>query len=82
VTDEYARVIGQDDRPIGGLYATGNSTATVMGRHYLGPGASIANSMVFGYVAARHASMQLGAVAPNADGLARTLSRGGEDRVL
>ena len=27
-----------------GLYATGNSTATVMGRHYLGPGASIANT--------------------------------------
>ena len=26
-----------------------------MGRHYLGPGASIANSMVFGYLAARHA---------------------------
>ena len=26
-----------------------------MGRHYLGPGASIANSMVFGYIAARHA---------------------------
>ena len=44
------------DQPIAGLYATGNSTATVMGRHYLGPGASIANSMVFGYVAARHAA--------------------------
>jgi hypothetical protein len=27
-----------------------------MGRHYLGPGASIANSMVFGYLAARHAT--------------------------
>ena len=37
--------------PIDGLYATGNITATVMGRHYLGPGASIANSMVFGYLA-------------------------------
>ncbi len=56
LTDEHARVLGQDDRPIEGLYATGNSTATVMGRHYLGPGASIANTMVFGYVAARHAA--------------------------
>lgn len=56
VTDEHARVLDQDDRPIAGLYATGNSTATVMGRHYLGPGASIANTMVFGYVAARHAA--------------------------
>jgi 3-oxosteroid 1-dehydrogenase len=56
LTDEHARVLGQDDRPIPGLYATGNGTATVMGRHYLGPGASIANTMVFGYVAARHAT--------------------------
>mgnify|MGYP003408486366 CR=1 FL=1 len=56
VTDEHARVVDQDDQPIAGLYATGNITATVMGRHYLGPGASIANSMVFGYVAARHAA--------------------------
>ena len=56
LTDEHARVIGADDRPIEGLYATGNGTATVMGRHYLGPGASIANTMVFGYVAARHAA--------------------------
>jgi 3-oxosteroid 1-dehydrogenase len=56
LTDEHARVIGRDGRPIDGLYATGNGTATVMGRHYLGPGASIANTMVFGYVAARHAT--------------------------
>jgi 3-oxosteroid 1-dehydrogenase len=56
VTDDHARVLDQQHRPIGGLYATGNITATVMGRHYLGPGASIANTMVFGYLAARHAS--------------------------
>jgi 3-oxosteroid 1-dehydrogenase len=55
ITDEHARVIGDGDQPIPGLYATGNATATVMGRHYLGPGGSIANSMIFGYVAARHA---------------------------
>jgi 3-oxosteroid 1-dehydrogenase len=61
VTDEQARVLGEDGRPIEGLYATGNSTATVMGRHYLGPGASIANTMVFGYLAARHAAAQSGA---------------------
>jgi 3-oxosteroid 1-dehydrogenase len=62
VTDEHARVLDQDDRPIPGLYATGNSTATVMGRHYLGPGASIANTMVFGYLAARHAAAQEGSL--------------------
>jgi 3-oxosteroid 1-dehydrogenase len=56
LTNADAQVVGGDDRPILGLYATGNGTATVMGRHYLGPGASIANTMVFGYVAARHAT--------------------------
>jgi 3-oxosteroid 1-dehydrogenase len=56
LTDEHARVLDADDHPMPGLYATGNGTATVMGRHYLGPGASIANTMVFGYVAARHAT--------------------------
>ncbi len=56
VTNEHAQVVDREDRPIEGLYATGNGTATVMGRHYLGPGASIANTMVFGYVAARHAT--------------------------
>jgi 3-oxosteroid 1-dehydrogenase len=56
LTNADAQVIGQDDQPIEGLYATGNGTATVMGRHYLGPGASIANTMIFGYVAARHAT--------------------------
>jgi 3-oxosteroid 1-dehydrogenase len=61
VTNEHAQVVGHDDRPIDGLYATGNGTATVMGRHYLGPGASIANTMVFGYVAARHATGKHGA---------------------
>ena len=56
VTDSDARVLGEDGEPIPGLYAAGNITATVMGRHYLGAGASIANSMVFGFVAARHAA--------------------------
>jgi 3-oxosteroid 1-dehydrogenase len=56
VTDEHSRVLDDADQPIPGLYATGNITATVMGRKYLGAGASIANSMVFGYVAAQHAA--------------------------
>lgn len=58
ITDADARVLGDDDRPIPGLYAAGNITATVMGRHYLGAGASIANTMVFGYRAARHAAAE------------------------
>ena len=60
VTDEHGRVLDLNDGVIEGLYATGNGTATVMGRHYLGPGASIANTMVFGYLAARHATKTAG----------------------
>jgi 3-oxosteroid 1-dehydrogenase len=56
ITNEYAQVLDEHDRVIEGLYATGNTTATVMGRTYPGAGASIASSMVFGYVAARHAA--------------------------
>jgi 3-oxosteroid 1-dehydrogenase len=56
ITNEHAQVLDEDDCVIDGLYATGNITATVMGRNYLGAGGSIANTMVFGYVAARHAS--------------------------
>ena len=56
ITNEHAQVLDEHDRIIDGLYATGNITATVMGRTYLGAGGSIANTMVFGYVAARHAA--------------------------
>lgn len=59
ITDEYAQVLDQADKPIPGLYATGNMTATVMGRFYLGAGASIANTTTFGYIAAKHAAGQL-----------------------
>jgi 3-oxosteroid 1-dehydrogenase len=56
ITNERAQVLDEQDRVIDGLYATGNTTATVMGRTYPGAGASIASTMVFGYVAARHAA--------------------------
>lgn len=56
ITNEHAQVLNERDEVIEGLYATGNITATVMGRTYLGAGGSIANTMVFGYVAARHAA--------------------------
>lgn len=56
VTDEDARVLRADGSPIKGLFATGNSTASVMGRSYIGAGASIAAAFVFGYRAALYAS--------------------------
>src|SRR5262245_36530750 len=65
VTDEYARVVRTDGSVIQGLYATGVSTASVMGRNYPGPGSSVGPSFVWGYVAARHATAQ-------AESLART----------
>lgn len=56
VTDEHGRVLRADGSAIDGLYATGNSTASVMGRVYPGAGASIAASFVFAWLAAQHAS--------------------------
>jgi 3-oxosteroid 1-dehydrogenase len=58
VTDAHARVLRDDGSPIPGLYATGVSTASVMGRAYPGAGASVEPSFTWGYVAARHASGQ------------------------
>jgi 3-oxosteroid 1-dehydrogenase len=56
VTDEHARVLREDGAPIPGLYATGNTTATVMGHAYPGGGVSVGPSMTYGYLAARHAA--------------------------
>jgi 3-oxosteroid 1-dehydrogenase len=58
VTDEYARVLRKDGSVIAGLYATGVSTASVMGRAYPGAGSSVGPSFVWGYVAARHAGAE------------------------
>jgi 3-oxosteroid 1-dehydrogenase len=59
VTDEHGRVLREDGSVLPGLYATGNSTASVMGRCYPGAGASIGASFVFAWLAARHAAGQL-----------------------
>ncbi len=56
VTDEKSRVVRADGSVIEGLYATGVSTASVMGGIYPGAGASVGPSMTFGYVAAKHAA--------------------------
>ena len=56
LTDEHARVLREDSSVIAGLYATGNTSAAVMGRSYAGAGATIGPAMTFGYVAAQHIS--------------------------
>ena len=46
-------MLREDGEPIGCLYAAGNTTATVMGRTYPGPGGTIGPAMVFAYIAGR-----------------------------
>jgi 3-oxosteroid 1-dehydrogenase len=58
VTDEHARVLREDGSVIEGLYATGVSTASVMGTSYPGAGSSVGPSFVWGYVAAKSAASQ------------------------
>jgi 3-oxosteroid 1-dehydrogenase len=55
LTDAKARVIGEDGAPIGGLYAVGNNSASMMGESYPGAGSTLGPAMTFGYIAARDA---------------------------
>ena len=54
LTDEHARVVRESGEPIPGLYAAGNTTASVMGRTYPGPGSTIGPATTFAYIAMRH----------------------------
>ena len=58
VTDSSARVLREDGSVITGLYATGVSTASAMGRFYPGAGSSVGPALTWGYVAAKHATSQ------------------------
>ncbi|OBB17886.1 3-ketosteroid-delta-1-dehydrogenase [Mycolicibacterium elephantis] len=53
--DDRARVLREDGSVIDGLYAIGNTAANAFGASYPGAGATIAQGLVFGYIAARHA---------------------------
>lgn len=54
-TDDRARVLDQDGKPISGLYAVGNNAASAMGESYPGAGVTIGPALTFGYLAARDA---------------------------
>lgn len=56
LTNANAQVLREDGLPIGGLYAIGNTSASVMGTRYPGAGATLGPAMTFGYIAAHHLS--------------------------
>jgi 3-oxosteroid 1-dehydrogenase len=55
-TDEVGAVLDESGKRIPGLYAVGNTAATVMGEAYPGAGSTLAGGMTFGYLAAQHAA--------------------------
>lgn len=54
--DERARVLREDGTAIHGLYAIGNTAANAFGATYPGAGATIAQGLVYGYLAAKDAA--------------------------
>ena len=55
VTDPQARVLRADGSAIPGLYASGNTTASMMGPTYPGAGGTIGPALTFGFLAAEAA---------------------------
>jgi 3-oxosteroid 1-dehydrogenase len=55
--DDHARVLREDGTAIKGLYAIGNTAANAFGTTYPGAGATIAQGLVYGYIAAHDAAM-------------------------
>lgn len=54
--DKYGRVLDENRSVIEGLYAVGNAAGNAYGEVYPGPGATIGQGLVFGYLAAQHAA--------------------------
>ena len=59
VADERGRVHREDGGVIEGLYALGNTAANAFGAVYPGAGATIAQGLVYGYIAGRDAAGKL-----------------------
>lgn len=57
--DGLARALRPDGSVIEGLYAAGNAAGNAFGRVYPGPGATIGQGLVYGYIAALHAAGKL-----------------------
>ncbi|UNB55095.1 3-ketosteroid-delta-1-dehydrogenase [Mycolicibacterium sp. YH-1] len=56
--DDRARVLREDGTSIDGLYAIGNTAANAFGATYPGAGATIAQGLVYGYIAANDAAQR------------------------
>ena len=54
--DDRARVLREDGGVIDGLFALGNTAANAFGASYPGAGATIAQGLVYGYIAAKTAA--------------------------
>ena len=54
--DDRARVLREDGSAVAGLYAIGNTAANAFGTSYPGAGATIAQGLVYGYIAANDAA--------------------------
>lgn len=52
LTDEFQRVLDKESRPIPGLFAIGNTAASIMGRSYLGAGSTLGPALTHGFIAA------------------------------
>lgn len=53
VANEHGQAL-RGGSPLQGLYATGNCSASVMGRVYPGPGSTLGPTTIFGYISANH----------------------------
>lgn len=54
LTDEFQRVLHKNGEIIPGLFAIGNTAASIMGRTYLGAGSTVGPAMTHGFVAANY----------------------------
>jgi len=55
-SDEIGRVLNQKGDPLTGIHVCGNDMSSIMQGTYPGPGTTLGPALVFGYLAAKHAS--------------------------